>query len=356
MENNAFNPIQRCNQHRVKRIGITPALTSGLRNDFIPIVELDKTFSENGFLYERGEKVLPLRPYIENWMHRLNIVRFDGTDEIVVRFLVSQGNSAAGERRGRIRAVGRGVTIMSQSEFNMKIGWRFLLRLSSKDIEKGAFIDFFADGNHRRRTVGDVHCGRVMIEKKASIIFPLLVKPLNDRNSSLHPNRYWGANARTNSATFGSGRNSGQRRHAGRDLYGVELETSIVAICDGVVLGRNPFFNQTDEVVILHTTDDGRKFIIRYTEVDPNSITVRVGEEVKQGQEIAKIGALTPSITIDSRITNMLHIEQYSGSAGFNLRSPLTNRNASNLYLRRADIVDPLDILIEGYNNTFNIR
>jgi len=191
--------------------------------------------------------------------------------------------------------------------------------------------------------------------EKPNIIFPLLIKPLNDKNSSLHPNRYWRGKAGANSATFGSSR-SGGRRHAGRDLYGKELTTSIVAICDGVVLGRNAFFNQTDEVVILHTTNDGRKFIIRYAEVAPSSVAVRRGDNVIQGQEIAKIGALTPSITIDGRTTNMLHIEYYTGSEGFNLSKPLTDRNSSSEYRRRADVADPLDILIEGYANTFNVK
>jgi len=191
----------------------------------------------------------------------------------------------------------------------------------------------------------------VVTSSTPQVIFPLLVKPLNDKNSPLYPNRYWGEVARSNSATFGSSR--GERRHAGRDLYGKELETVVVAICDGIVLGNNSFYNATNEVVISHTTKDGRKFIIRYGEVSPFSVKWKVGDHVTQGQEIAAIGRLTPSVTIDNRKTNMLHLEYYEGSAGFDLRKSLTDRNSFNAYKRRTDIADPLDILIEGYNNTF---
>ncbi|MCL1938017.1 MAG: M23 family metallopeptidase [Candidatus Azobacteroides sp.] len=185
------------------------------------------------------------------------------------------------------------------------------------------------------------------------VIFPLLVKPLNDKDSALYPNRYWAEAASSNSATFGSSR--GERRHAGRDLYGKELETAVVAMCDGIVLYNNSFYNATNEVVILHATRDGRRFIIRYGEVSPFSVKVKVGEQVVQGQEIAKIGRLTPAVTIDCKKTNMLHLEYYEGSAGFDLRKALTDRNSFNAYKRRTDIADPLNLLIEGYNNTFNI-
>jgi len=188
-----------------------------------------------------------------------------------------------------------------------------------------------------------------------NIIFPLLVKPLNDESSKDYPYHYWNAQVGTNSATYNSNRSNGTRKHGGRDLYGKALETVVVAICDGIVLGCNFFYQQTNEVTILHTTNDGRKFIARYGEVSPKSIQVKVKQEVKQGQEIAKIGILTPNITIAGKVTNMLHFEYYTGEQGYEItKKPLTDKASKNKFKRRDDVSDPLDILTEGYDNTFN--
>ncbi|MFB9057527.1 hypothetical protein ACFFU9_12325 [Mariniflexile ostreae] len=55
-------------------------------------------------------------------------------------------------------------------------------------------------------------------QKKKYIIFPLLVKPLNDPNKKWGENYYWRAKQRDNQTTFNSDRKGG-RKHAGRDLY-----------------------------------------------------------------------------------------------------------------------------------------
>ena len=185
------------------------------------------------------------------------------------------------------------------------------------------------------------------------IIFPFKEKPLNDKDSSSYPNRYWAADAGANSATYKSYRDK-TRNHAGRDLYGTTLETVIVAICDGVVLGNNLFYNKTNEIAILHTTNDGRKFIARYGEVSPDSVKIKINDTVVQGQEIAKVGKLDPKVTIDGKTTNMLHFEYFTGTEGYNLNKALTYKGTgANEFQRRADIADPLPILQEGYENTF---
>jgi murein DD-endopeptidase MepM/ murein hydrolase activator NlpD len=195
---------------------------------------------------------------------------------------------------------------------------------------------------------------------KPCIIFPLLTKPLNDLNSSVYPGRYWGSKAGGNSATYSSLRPN-KRQHAGRDLYGQALSTQVVAICDGVVLENRDFYNGTYQVTVLHTTHDGRKFIIRYGEVDSNSISVTNGQNVKQGQEIARIGKLInqngKQNQIDGKVTNMLHLEYFTGNEGYDINKPLSTpegKKPDNDFKRRKDVADPLNILIEGYDNTFN--
>lgn len=91
-------------------------------------------------------------------------------------------------------------------------------------------------------------------------------------------------------AVFGAAR-KGKRLHAARDLYTNGSEY-VVAICPGKVLGVNFFYDQTFEVTILHTTEDGQKFIVRYGELDRKSITVSVNQTVRQRQIIGKTGKL----------------------------------------------------------------
>ena len=190
--------------------------------------------------------------------------------------------------------------------------------------------------------------------KRPCIIFPLLTKPLNDKNSKDYPNRYWkGTVATGHDAAFNSSRSGGKRKHAGRDLYAIAIDTDIVAIADGVVLAAQSFYEQTNEVTILHETNDGRKFIIRYGEVSPNSITVSVGDKVIQKQIIAKVGKLKGSGVIqEGKLTNMLHFEYYTGSEGYNLSKSLTN-TSNTPFQRRSDLEDSVNILEEGYENTF---
>jgi len=197
--------------------------------------------------------------------------------------------------------------------------------------------------------------------KPKAIIFPLLVKPENDENNKWGKNRNWTAKQGNNMTTFNASRDGGKRKHAARDLYTNALET-VVAIADGKVLSVKEFYCETSQVSIRHTLKDGRDFIIRYGELDPKSIKLKVGDLVAQKQEIGKTGKLlkyirktnqhVPLMKIDDTIVFMLHFEHFGGLLGFDLSSnPLSDN--SKPFNRRRDLIDSLAILQEGYNNTF---
>ncbi|WNY84612.1 peptidoglycan DD-metalloendopeptidase family protein [Cronobacter dublinensis] len=182
------------------------------------------------------------------------------------------------------------------------------------------------------------------------VIFPLKVKPKNDVNGTW-PNYYWAAalkDINASQAIFGRDRGGGSRKHAARDLY-TEPLTEVVAICDGIVEFISSYYYGTWQITIKHATVDGRQFYIRYGEVDFDSIIVEVGQEIKQGELIAKTGLLInpstskhPSI-IYGETVYMLHFEYY-----------INANDAVPPYDRRRDLRDPLNILKEGYQNTFN--
>ena len=191
-------------------------------------------------------------------------------------------------------------------------------------------------------------------EEKKMIIFPLLVKPENDINS-FFKEYYWAAPQKSNMATFNSNRDGG-RKHAGRDLYTNPNET-IVAICDGIVLQVDKFYKGTHQVSVKHKTKDGREFIIRYGELSPNSITVKEGDPVKQKQIIGKTGFLknedgSAFIKRKGKILYMLHFECFSDFSKSDLKIHSLS-NGKKPYNRRADLLDSLPILQEGYLNTF---
>ncbi|WP_162150100.1 glycoside hydrolase family protein [Saccharicrinis fermentans] len=192
------------------------------------------------------------------------------------------------------------------------------------------------------------------------VIFPLDIKPQNDKNNSTYNGKEWYASAESNGTTFGASRDKGARKHAGRDLY-ASWGTPIRAMADGEVIEmtRN-WFNNVGVISIAHKTTSGRKFICRYGEVDGSSIAFKKGQKVMQGDFIARIGFLKypgknkdmPPIQSPRGLrTNMLHFEFYSNGEthadiGVNL--------SSNIYRRkRTDLTDPLEILKEAYENSF---
>ncbi|WP_312975861.1 glycoside hydrolase family protein [Atlantibacter hermannii] len=194
-------------------------------------------------------------------------------------------------------------------------------------------------------------------ERNKQVIFPLTVKPENDPRH-IWSRFDWRDMHQSNMAAYGTNRNGGARKHAARDLYTKPYE-KVVAICDGKILGTNPFYDGTNEIAIFHTTSDKRKFIVRYGELDPSSIKVKIGDEVKQGQHIGNTGKLInpktsqPLLKIGGVIVYMLHLELYTGKVSYDINPPLTDKSKPP-FLRRSDLVDPIDILSEGYANTFN--
>ncbi|MFV0304329.1 MAG: M23 family metallopeptidase, partial [Moheibacter sp.] len=183
------------------------------------------------------------------------------------------------------------------------------------------------------------------------IIFPLLVKPENDTENQWGKNYYWGADQGNNMTTFNSWRDKRTRRHAGRDLY-TKPRTTVVAIAFGEVIATGSFYAQTDYIAIRHKTNDGREFIINYGEVDPATKKVAVGDKVEQGQELGVTGLLVGITVIEGHTIYMIHFEHYSGDEGFDMEKYhiLTKEGT---HKRRKDIIDSIEILREGYENTF---
>ena len=121
---------------------------------------------------------------------------------------------------------------------------------------------------------------------------------------------------------FGSNRNNGRRAHAGCDLY-FEKGTWIYAIADGTVTrGPYPFYCETFALEVDHG-----EFLARYGEIQKTT-TVKEGDRVHAGQQIAKVGHLI-GIQVPS---DMLHLELYDKSAS----GPLTITDA-NRSKKRSD-------------------
>ena len=203
---------------------------------------------------------------------------------------------------------------------------------------------------------GNVAVKQITVKKPLpEIIFPLKSKPINNFDQRFGANYNWTKN--NNQTGFGTVRSKGIRKHAARDLY-TKPYTEIVAICDGTVLQTSEFHSETNQITVKHKTKSGRQFIIRYGEVDPKSIKVKQGDFVKQGTVLAKTGFLhnketkKPEVVKNGTIIYMLHFEYYSNVGELNLKKPLTDKSRLP-FQRREDLLDPLEILIEGYLNTF---
>ncbi len=186
-----------------------------------------------------------------------------------------------------------------------------------------------------------------------AVIFPFKVRPLNDVGGIFRNN--WRKIEAPNAACFGSSRSGGGRRHAARDLYAHDF-TEVFAIAPGKVLRIAAFYCKTHQVSVHHTSSDGRNFIVRYGELDPSTIDVKVGDEVAQGKLLGRTGILRNSdeskmIITEGKNVSMLHFELFSGAAGMDNATDLTSR--SGQYQRRSDLIDPLTILQEGYFQTF---
>lgn len=95
---------------------------------------------------------------------------------------------------------------------------------------------------------------------------------------------------------FGRFRSRYDQYHAGEDWQLVRgrsnLGVPVYAIGHGRIVYAHPYGWGTDQGVIIvrHTFADGRTFLSFYGHMDPESVTLRAGDCVVRGQEIAKIG------------------------------------------------------------------
>lgn len=218
---------------------------------------------------------------------------------------------------------------------------------------------------------GDAKCSK-------PVIFPLLSKPINDTGQE-YDNYDWRSKLGENQAVYksyrirqSSAKNITKKSfHAARDLYTdvyngkgnynlLKSRNYVRAVSDGKVLEVEYFYAGTYKVTVLHNTCDGRSFVIRYGELDPESIKVSVGQDILQGQILGRPGFLSkkdkkqnrvPINVILDKVVFMLHFEYFS--KGEVTEEPFSKAFSDNKFDRRADIEDALDILEEGYVNSF---
>lgn len=168
----------------------------------------------------------------------------------------------------------------------------------------------------------------------------------------------------SNAATFGYKRPD-NRIHAARDLY-FDVDEPIYAIDGGTVKQVSAFYYDTWVIEIEHDYEHvkGKKIMVRYGEVNKDGILVKVGQRVEKGDKIAKIGLLFPYIRQpypDKR--GMLHFEIYTGEETGSLTNKKvkyddmtyaksTNYNKGRSFQRRKDLIDPLPLLKNMYENS----
>ncbi|WP_230853784.1 M23 family metallopeptidase [Campylobacter concisus] len=206
----------------------------------------------------------------------------------------------------------------------------------------------------------------VKIEIGNEIVFPLKIKPLNDKGMEFDWTLMIGDTGESQ-AIFNWDRPGG-RKHAARDLYADRIartnanelaftsNVEIVSIADGEVIKAGPFYYKTNHITIQYDTVEFGSFIIRYGEVDPSRVKVKVGDKVRKGQVIGYAGFMInngkhPGI-IKNEIVTMLHFEYFTNGANTKDAFTVTN-DPNNKFKRRKDLADPIEILKEGYKNTF---
>ncbi|MCT4671792.1 MAG: peptidoglycan DD-metalloendopeptidase family protein [Prolixibacteraceae bacterium] len=211
-----------------------------------------------------------------------------------------------------------------------------------------------------------------IVKPSFDIIFPMELPPQNDRGNSTFVNKVWTNEG--NSTNFGAYRTS-TRNHAGVDLY-ASWGTPIRAMADGEVVFKGKWKSlHVGTIAIKHITASGRAFIARYCEVDPSSVVLKVGQSVKQGEIIARVGFLMKNLSkekkdevkksIDGKrilcndlvyngsreiASNMLHFELYDK---VDLKPYILTIFKNLPYKRREDLIDPTDLLKEAYKNSF---
>jgi hypothetical protein len=124
------------------------------------------------------------------------------------------------------------------------------------------------------------------------------------------------------------------RLHAGCDLIAPK-GTRILAMADGEVR-RGPayFYEGTYSLEVVHYPGTPDAVVVRYGEIGPKVPQgIGPGKKLKQGDLIAEVGRLNSG-------SSMLHLEMFSKGAD---TGTLTQSRPP--YQRRADLIDPTDIL-----------
>lgn len=215
---------------------------------------------------------------------------------------------------------------------------------------------------------------KLNVSYKSECIFPLKMEPVNSRNNSKYSLYAWDKEETEGlvQTMFGSNRDKGVRKHGGIDLYtGESTSGEVVAIADGKVLDTRKFYNTTYQISIYHEIN-GKPYIVRYGELLQKSITHKIGDTVSQGEKLGETGVLikngNPTLILNNKPMRMLHFEVFDMNVNnidviklkdlnkYLLSTPRgykpknDNTETFNLdYRRRKDIINPLEILKQGY-------
>jgi murein DD-endopeptidase MepM/ murein hydrolase activator NlpD len=110
---------------------------------------------------------------------------------------------------------------------------------------------------------------------------------------------------------FGAPRGS-DRKHAGVDIP-ARAQAPVLAVADGVVVAKQGWSGPNAKALLVEHVIGGRKVVVLYGAVAPNSSKFEIGDSVKAGEEIAKIGVYPKG-------SSMLHIEAYTEGTKKNYR------------------------------------
>ena len=159
-------------------------------------------------------------------------------------------------------------------------------------------------------------------------------------------------------ATYMYPRDNGLRLHAARDLY-TEPATEVYSMASGIITFISDYYFQTNQITIQHDyeLENGKKIYVRYAELDPSSIILNVGDKVTAGQLLGKTGFLknedgSAYLIRTSKIVYMMHLEIYKGTIDGTPPNNTKGLPNANLFKRREDLIDPLELLELGYKNS----
>lgn len=171
--------------NNILKVGQDKEEVSG--NDFIPIISLDKSYNDPKKKYRAvykgnvGGNTTLLSEHLSSSTQLLEEVKI--TVPTHIRLNVRQGNPKANDKEGTVTVVSRGVMyndkdnkydkgdLRSSSIIkDVKYNSSFTIQVSPQMIQKGAYIDFFAnDDDWMFYSVSNVHCGRVAISNTSKI-------------------------------------------------------------------------------------------------------------------------------------------------------------------------------------------